>query len=50
MAADGREPCGVYFGTTSGSVFASADEGESWTCIARHLPAITSVEAARVEA
>jgi len=46
MAADAGEPAGVYFGTTSGSVFASADEGESWTEIARHLPAITSVEAA----
>jgi hypothetical protein len=38
------EPAGVYFGTTSGSVFASADEGDSWTCIAEHLPSVSSVE------
>lgn len=44
MAADSLDPAGVYFGTTSGSVFASADEGETWACIARHLPLITSVE------
>ncbi|MCB4455147.1 exo-alpha-sialidase [Leisingera sp. McT4-56] len=42
MATDAA--AGVYFGTNSGSVFASADEGESWTEIARHLPTILSVE------
>ena len=31
---------GVYFGTNTGSLFASADEGDSWSCIAQHLPAI----------
>jgi hypothetical protein len=31
-------------------LFASADEGESWTCIAQHLPAISSVETLLVEA
>ena len=45
MARDEREPVGLYFGTNSGSVFASADEGESWHEIARHLPTILSVEA-----
>jgi photosystem II stability/assembly factor-like uncharacterized protein len=44
MAADTLEPAGVYFGTNSGSVFASADEGESWTRIAENLPLISSVE------
>jgi photosystem II stability/assembly factor-like uncharacterized protein len=44
MATDPLEPAGVYFGTTSGSLFASADEGESWIEVARHLPAISSVE------
>ena len=44
MAGDGRTPAGVYFGTNSGSVFASADEGETWEEIARHLPTILSVE------
>ncbi len=44
MATDKLEPAGVYFGTSSGSLFASADEGESWNCIAEHLPSISSVE------
>jgi photosystem II stability/assembly factor-like uncharacterized protein len=44
MTTDGGEPAGVYFGTNSGSVFASADEGDSWSEIARHLPTILSVE------
>lgn len=45
MAGDAREPAGVYFGTNSGSIFASIDEGESWREIARHLPTVLSVEA-----
>lgn len=45
MAGDGRAPAGVYFGTNSGSVFASVDEGENWEEVARHLPTILSVEA-----
>lgn len=45
MAGDGRDPAGVYFGTNSGSVFASLDEGDSWSEIARHLPTILAVEA-----
>ncbi len=44
MAGDRLEPAGVYFGTNSGSVFASADEGETWAEVARHLPTILSVE------
>lgn len=44
LATDTLDPAGVYFGTSSGAVFASADEGESWNCIALHLPTITSVE------
>jgi photosystem II stability/assembly factor-like uncharacterized protein len=44
MAGDAREPAGVYFGTNSGSVFASLDEGDSWHEIARHLPTILAVE------
>ena len=46
MAADAREPVGLYFGTTSGDIWASRDEGERWTCLARHLPHIYSVETA----
>jgi photosystem II stability/assembly factor-like uncharacterized protein len=44
MAHDAREPVGLYFGTNSGSVFASLDEGENWNEIARHLPTILSIE------
>ena len=44
MAADPLEPAGVYFGTNTGSLFASSDEGESWVCVAQHLPTILSVE------
>ncbi|MEM9635668.1 MAG: exo-alpha-sialidase [Pseudomonadota bacterium] len=44
MAGDGRDPAGLYFGTNSGSVFASLDEGESWNEIASHLPTVLSVE------
>lgn len=49
MAVDRLEPAGVYFGTGSGEVYASADEGETWACIARHLPSISSVETLVVE-
>lgn len=45
MAGDTRDPAGIYFGTNSGSVFASRDEGDSWVEIARHLPTILAVEA-----
>ena len=46
MAIDTHERPGVYFGTSTGQLFASADEGESWTEIASYLPGITSVEVA----
>ena len=42
--------CRVYFGTSTGALFASADEGDSWTCVAQHLPTILSVETLVVEA
>ena len=44
MAVDRSDRAGLYFGTNSGSIFASVDEGESWAEIARHLPAVLSVE------
>ncbi len=47
MAADDVDPVGLYFGTTSGELWMSRNEGDSWTCIARHLPHIYSVETAR---
>ncbi|MGH8260208.1 MAG: glycosyl hydrolase, partial [Steroidobacteraceae bacterium] len=43
MCADRRERVGLYFGTTGGDVWAGANEGERWRCIARHLPEIYSV-------
>jgi photosystem II stability/assembly factor-like uncharacterized protein len=43
MCADAHPRTGLYFGTTGGEVWASANEGESWSCIARHLPEIYSV-------
>jgi photosystem II stability/assembly factor-like uncharacterized protein len=46
MAADAQNPVGLYFGTTSGELWMSRDEGKRWTCIARHLPEIYSVETA----
>ncbi|MGH9481329.1 MAG: WD40/YVTN/BNR-like repeat-containing protein [Terriglobales bacterium] len=45
MSVDRLEPCGVYFGTTGGQVYASADAGETWQAAARDLPAVLSVEA-----
>jgi len=44
MAVDSLEPCGIYFGTTGGQVYVSADAGESWAPIVRDLPAVLSVE------
>src|SRR5438034_799468 len=44
MAVDSLQPCGVYFGTTGGQVYASADAGDSWAPIVRDLPAVLSVE------
>ncbi len=45
MCADALDPVGLYFGTTSGELWMSRDEGESWACIARHLPEIYAVRA-----
>ncbi|MEJ8566149.1 sialidase family protein [Elongatibacter sediminis] len=44
MAVDDRDPCGIYFGTTGGQVYASADSGDHWQPIVRDLPAVLSVE------
>jgi hypothetical protein len=44
MAVDTLDSCGVYFGTTGGQVYASADSGDSWAPIVRDLPAVLSVE------
>ena len=44
MAVDSLDSCGVYFGTTGGQVYASADAGETWSPIVRDLPAVLSIE------
>ncbi|MBI5155324.1 glycosyl hydrolase [Candidatus Poribacteria bacterium] len=44
MTTDAHKSVGVYFGTTSGELWASTDEGGSWSCIACHLPRILAVE------
>ena len=44
MAVDSLDKCGIYFGTTGGQVYASADSGDSWKPVVEHLPAVLSVE------
>ncbi len=44
MAVDTLDKCGIYFGTTGGQVYASADAGDTWNPIVRDLPAVLSVE------
>jgi hypothetical protein len=48
LAVDGEDPVGVYFGTRDGCLYASRDEGESWSLVAENLPAVTCVRAATV--
>jgi photosystem II stability/assembly factor-like uncharacterized protein len=44
MAVDQLDKCGIYFGTTGGQVYASADGGDTWNAIVRDLPSVLSVE------
>jgi len=44
MAVDSLDPCGVYFGTTGGQVYVSANAGDSWSPAVRDLPPVLSVE------
>jgi len=44
MAVDSLDKCGIYFGTTGGQVYGSANAGDSWSPIVEHLPAVLSVE------
>ena len=50
LATDRLDPAGVYFGTSTGTLYASADEGDSWSVVAEHLPSVLSVETMIVEA
>src|SRR5918993_21462 len=45
MSVDSLNPCGIYFGTTGGQVYGSANGGDTWAPIVRDLPAVVSVEA-----
>jgi hypothetical protein len=44
MAVDSLDACGIYFGTTGGQVYTSADSGDHWEPIVRDLPAVLSIE------
>jgi hypothetical protein len=44
MAVDSLDECGIYFGTSGGQVYVSADAGDSWNPIVRDLPSVLSVE------
>jgi hypothetical protein len=44
MSVDSLDPCGLYFGTTGGQVYGSANAGDRWTPIVRDLPPVLSVE------
>jgi hypothetical protein len=44
MDVDSLDDCGIYFGTSGGQVYASADSGDSWKAIVHNLPAVLSVE------
>ncbi len=44
MSVDSLDSCGIYFGTTGGQVYCSADAGDSWSPIVKDLPAVLSVE------
>ena len=48
MATDALDPCGVYVGTSTGQLFFSRNEGDSWQLLADFLPPINSVETATV--
>jgi photosystem II stability/assembly factor-like uncharacterized protein len=49
IAIDGCDPTGIYFGTRSGQIFASHDEGKSWQRIVEGLPAVVCIRTAFVE-
>lgn len=48
FTTDGQDPAGLYFGTRSGEVYGSSDDGETWRLLASHLPPVLSVRAAPV--
>jgi hypothetical protein len=50
LAVDSHDPAGVYFGTRSGKLYASANDGEEWKALAESLPPICCVKTAVVGA
>jgi hypothetical protein len=44
LAVDSLDPAGVYFGTNTGEIFGSRDEGDTWDLVAGYLPSVLSVE------
>jgi hypothetical protein len=46
LATDSLDPHGLYFGTRSGQLYGSADEGKSWNRILEGLPAVVCVKSA----
>ncbi|MFF4651548.1 WD40/YVTN/BNR-like repeat-containing protein [Streptomyces sp. NPDC001380] len=48
MSVDDADPAGVYFGNRNGEVYGSADEGESWSLLASHLPDVLCVRAVAI--
>lgn len=44
MAVDKLDSCGIYFGTSGGQVYCSADSGDNWSAIVHDLPPVVSVE------
>jgi len=49
MTTDSYDPLGIYFGTRSGKLFGSNDEGRSWQKILEGLPPVACVRSAVVE-
>lgn len=49
MCVDSLESCGIYFGTTGGQVYCSADSGDNWQAIVRDLPPVLSVEVQTID-
>ena len=49
MTADSLDPTGIYFGTRSGRIFGSRDEGRTWQKILQGLPAVVCIRTAVVE-
>lgn len=45
LTTDQEDPCGVYFGTTTGQLYASRDHANHWESVSDTLPPILSVSA-----